>query len=59
MQKSISLATGRINNGNKFRESVTMKLKFYTGKILIHLVDDTTRLSPLILVKSKMSKKNY
>jgi len=37
----------------KFLECVAMDLKFYNGKILLHLVDHATRLSASTIVPSK------
>ena len=36
-----------------FQECIAMNLKFYKGKILLHLIDQATRLSVSSFVKSK------
>ena len=36
-----------------FQECITMDFKFYKGRILLHLIDHTTRLSVSSFVKSK------
>ena len=37
----------------KFKECVTMGLKFYKGKILLHMIDHTTKLSVTLILPSK------
>ena len=39
-----------------FRECVATDLKFYNGKILLHLADHATRLSSSKILKSKEPK---
>ena len=36
-----------------FKECVAMDLKFYKGKILLHLIDHATRFSVTIILPSK------
>ena len=37
----------------KFKECVAMNLKFYKGKILLHMIDHATRLSVTVILPSK------
>ena len=39
-----------------FRERIAMDLKFYKERILLYLIDQTTRLSASSFVKSKKNK---
>ena len=40
-------------NANEFLETVTMDLKFYDSKTLLHLIDHATRLSTCVRIPSK------
>ena len=40
----------------KFQETVAMDLKFYKGKIILHLIDHATRLSQAVCILSKQPK---
>ena len=37
----------------KFKEYVAMNLKFYKGKILLHMIDHAARLSVTVILPSK------
>ena len=37
----------------KFKECVAMDLKFYKGKILLHMINHSTRLSATVVLPSK------
>ena len=37
----------------KFNETVALDLKFFEGKILLHLIDHQTRVSSVVVVRSK------
>ena len=43
-------------HATKFNETVAMDLKFYDGKIILHLIDHLTRFSTAIIVKFKESE---
>ena len=40
----------------RFQETVAMDLKFYSGKIILHLIDHATRLSTTVHIPSKQPK---
>ena len=40
----------------RFQETVAMDLKFYSGKIILHLIDHVTRLSTVVHIPSKQPK---
>ena len=37
----------------KFKECVALDLKFYKGKIFLHMVDNAARLSDTVVIQSK------
>ena len=43
-------------HASRFNETVAMALKFFDGKIILHLIDHLTRFSSAIVVKSKEAK---
>ena len=43
-------------HASRFNEMVAMDLKFFDGKIILHLIDHLTRFSSAIVVKSKEAK---